>query len=37
VIRGFDMSKSVSPHDLRSLIDDGGELALADVREEMIF
>ena len=31
------MSKSVSPHELRAMIGDGGELALVDVREELIF
>ena len=31
------MAKSVSPHDLRNMIGDGSELALVDVREELIF
>jgi rhodanese-related sulfurtransferase len=32
-----NVTKSVSPHDLRNMIGDGGELALVDVREELIF
>ena len=31
------MTKSVSPRDLRNMIGDGGEFALVDVREELIF
>jgi rhodanese-related sulfurtransferase len=31
------VTQQVSPEDLRGMIDDGGELALIDVREELIF
>ncbi|MGA9895463.1 MAG: rhodanese-like domain-containing protein, partial [Xanthobacteraceae bacterium] len=31
------MSHFVSPHDLRDMIGGGGELALVDLREELIF
>ena len=33
----MNVSHSVSPHDLRDMIGGGGELALVDVREELIF
>ena len=29
--------RSVSPHELKTMLQDGGELAILDVREELIF
>ncbi len=31
------MTKTITPAQLRGMIADGGELALADVREELVF